>query len=128
MAKLTLEGREYIIAPFKIGSLRRAAPIIDRINATANSLTTLEGVFSSASDLIAVLAIGIEKLDPAMTGDVIEDMIGFGDMTMLRDAFQDVLREAGLISGEASAPLASEPEGALATASEASSTSSSPPA
>ena len=33
MALLTIAGRTFDIAPFKLGSLKRAAPLIDRINA-----------------------------------------------------------------------------------------------
>lgn len=117
MATLTIEGRSFEIAPYKLGALRKAAPHIDAINAAILSLDTLEGMLESMVHVVGVLAIGLVKIDPALTEDALADMVGMDDMPGLRDAMRDVLSEAGLApKGEAMAPTA--PEAADVGASE----------
>lgn len=128
MAKLTILGRDFEIAPYKLASMRRAAPFIDRINATAGSMTTLEGLTNAAGDFIAVLSIGLVKLDPELTPEMLEEELGIGDLAVMRDAFTAVMKESGLAAGEVPAPVASEAAGASSTNSGKSSTTSSPPA
>lgn len=112
MARLEIGGRSFEIAPYKLGSLRKAAPFIDRINASAGSLSTIEGMTDSTADILAVLSIGLQKLDPALTVEALEEMVGFDDLDVLREAFVAVLHEAGMKSaGEAKAPV-SAPTGA----------------
>lgn len=111
MAKLTIGERSFEIAPFKLRELRLAAPHIDAINDVAGALTTFEGLTQSARSIIEVLAIGIQKIDPSVTADALEDMLGMEDMVNLQVALTDVMEESGLAKkGEApaSAPMATE--------------------
>jgi hypothetical protein len=124
MARLEIGGRAFEIAPYKLGALRRAAPYIDRINANAGALGTIEGMTDSTADIVAVLSIGLQKLDPALTPEALEEMVGFDDLPALRDAFVDVLRESGMrAAGEAPAPSPAGGEGASTRSSALSSTS-----
>ena len=113
MASLTIAGRSFEIAPYKLGALRRAAPHIDAINASINaaSLADDDGVISIAAlfenteHIVAVIAIGLQKLDATLTAEVLDDMIGADDMPALGAALRDILAEAGLApKGEAAAP------------------------
>lgn len=124
MAKLIIGGQTYDIAPYKLGAMRKAAPHIDRVNATAGALTSIEGVIESVGELLAVLSIGLVKIDPALTPEHLEEEIfGLGDAPAVREAFQAVLLESGMLAGEATAPAtAPEAAGALTTDSEKSST------
>ncbi len=108
MAGLTIAGRSFEIAPYKLGALRRAAPHIDAINAGA-SISTVEGMMENIEHVIGVLAVGLTKIDPAMTAETLLDMVGIDDMAALSTALTDVLQESGLApKGEAMAP--SEPQ------------------
>lgn len=128
MAHLTILGREFDLAPYKLGALRRAAPHIDAMNAIGGALTTMEGMVESASHMIAIVAIGLEKLDPVMTAAHIEDEMGLDDLPALGAAVRDLLAESGLAAkGEAQA-TSPEPEEASSSSSETSSASSSPAA
>lgn len=131
MAKLTIAGREYDIAPYKLGDLRKAAPAIDRINATAGAITTIEGMAESSADLLAVLSIGLRKINDTLTPEYLEEIVGFDELPAISAAFSDLLAESGFKpAGEAKAPSASpeEAEGASSSSSESSSMSSSQPA
>lgn len=124
MARLELGGRAYDIAPYKLGALRRAAPAIDRINANAGSLGTIAGMTDSTADIVAVLSIGLQKLDPALTPEALEEMVGFDDLPALRDAFMALLSESGMrAAGEAPAPSPADGEGASTISSAPLSTS-----
>jgi hypothetical protein len=127
MAKLTVNGREFDIAPYNFADMIKAAPIIDQINATVSSLSSMSDLYRSAVDIIQVLAIGVAKIDPAVTAD--EIVAGLpGSAEALRDlqtVFSTLLRESGLQSGEVTAPTAPEiePAGASSTNSDTSSAS-----
>ncbi|GHH09370.1 hypothetical protein GCM10008023_05970 [Sphingomonas glacialis] len=118
MAKLTVSGREYDIAPFKLGAMKAAAPIIERINATIAAKgdgggTTLVDLTEMLGDFCAVLSIGLMKIDATLTPDHLEDELGFGDMPAIQAAFTAIMRESGLKSaGEVPAPAAGEAAGA----------------
>lgn len=118
MTKITLDGREFDIAPYKLGALRKAAPILDRINAASGSLDSMEVMVDSSADIIEVLVIGLAKIDPALTVDAILDMVGFGELPMIQRAFVELMQESGLApKGEATAPTAApEAVGALPSA------------
>jgi hypothetical protein len=124
MAKLTIDGRDYDIAPYKLNQMRKAAPFIDKINATAGAMNTMEGMYESAADLIEVLAIGVSKIDPAMTAEAIGDALSGSveELKALQVTFKDLLLESGLTPGEAKAPLAPVAEGASNSLSDESST------
>jgi hypothetical protein len=106
MAAITLIGREFDVAPYKIGAMRKASVLLDRINSTAGALTTLEGAVTAAGDMIALVSIGLVKIDPALTPEVLEEQVGMEDMTDLQNAVQTILAASGLKSGEAKAPSA----------------------
>lgn len=118
MATITIKGRAFELAPYMIGSMRRAAPFVDRINARAGTLATLEHIFENGRDLCEVVAIGLGKIEPAMTADAIEDQLGFEDMMALAQAYKEIMREAGFAPkgdapGEAEAPSGPAPGEAL---------------
>ena len=104
MATVTFAGRSFEIAPYKLGALRKAAPHIDAINAGA-SIETIEGLMDNAEHIVEIIAIGLVKIDPALTAAALDDLIGVDDMPVLGTAFRDILAEAGLTpKGEAKAP------------------------
>jgi hypothetical protein len=118
MTEITIGGRAFELAPFRLGGLRRAAAYLDRINARAatfdpeNPLAAgLEGALDSARDMCEVLAIALMKVDPACTADWIEEQLGIDDILELQQQFREVLIASGLAKkGEAQA--VSEPAGA----------------
>jgi hypothetical protein len=106
MVTVTLLGRDFDVAPYKLGALRKAAPIVERINTTAGSLTTFEGAVEAACELAALVSIGLVKLDPALTAEALEEQLGMEDMPALQKAALDILSVSGLSQGEAKAPTA----------------------
>ena len=118
MATVTILGGDREVAPYNIAMMRRAAPFIDRIQATAGALNTLAGMTDVAGDFCGVMAIGLSKVDPVLTQEYLEENLGLGDLNALRDAFVAILEESGLVpKGEAMALVAVEaPTGALPTA------------
>jgi hypothetical protein len=117
MARVIIAGRGFDLAPYKLAQLKAAAPFIDRINATQGALTSVEGMAASASDFLGVLAVGLMRIDPSLTLEALEEMVGLADIPSLRDGFMAVLVESGMIAGEIEAPAPAEPMGALPTAS-----------
>jgi hypothetical protein len=116
MAKLVIGGRSFEIAPYKLGAIRKAAPHIDAINASVQALEVdaegsvmpvggIVGLLENTEHIVAILAIGLQKIDPALTADALDDMIGPDDMAALGIALRDILAESGLApKGEAMAP------------------------
>ena len=96
MTIIAILGREFDVAPYKLGAMRVAAPLIDRVNATAGSLSTLEGLTASMQDIASVVSIGLVKLDPTLTPEYLVDQLGLDDMPALQRAFGDIIRDAGL--------------------------------
>jgi hypothetical protein len=72
---------------------------------------------ASASDFLGVLAVGLMRIDPSLTLEALEEMVGLADIPSLRDGFMAVLVESGMIAGEIEAPAPAEPTGALPPAS-----------
>lgn len=106
--------------PLNFCALRKAAPHIDAINAggggflmgpdgsmPANAMQTMVEL---ASAMIAVVALAVQRVDPAVTPESLEEALSFADMANLRIAFRDVLLASGLSSGEAEAPATGTPE------------------
>lgn len=109
MVKVTLLGREFDVAPYKLGALKQAAPFVDRVNAKAGALTTLEGALDVAADLVGFVQIGLAKVDPALTVESMLDEIGYDEMPALQVAFRDILQASGLKpKGEAPAPVVAD--------------------
>ena len=50
----------------------------DRINATAGSRSTLEGLVSWAGDVITVIAAGLVKVEPTLTEEELNEQLGGG--------------------------------------------------
>lgn len=113
MTKVAIAGRDYDIAPYKIAQLRKAAPFIEKVNATAGSLSSIEGAVEVMGDLVGFLAVGIAKIDPSVTVDQLEEEIGFDDLPAIQRAFLDIMAESGFKPGEAKAASdMAEPEAA----------------
>ena len=113
MARLDIMGRSFEIAPYKLGALRKAAPHIDAINITAGALTSVEGMMESQHHTLAVLLIGLQKVDPSITAEMLDDEVGLDDIPSLVSCFQTIMIESGLAApGEAKAPSAPQAEGA----------------
>jgi len=113
MAKLTILGRDFDIAPYKLGDLRKAAPFIDAIQKRSEGGTGLVDVLDSAFDLLNVMSIGLVRIDPELTPDYLEANVGMDDFVAMQASFLDVTKESGLKSaGEVKAPVAAKPAGA----------------
>ena len=114
MATLVIGGRSFEIAPYKLGALRKAAPHIDAINASVQAMETdgsdvvsggIVGLLENTEHIIAIVAIGLQKIDPTMTAEALDDIIGPDDMSAFGIALRDILAESGLApKGEAMAP------------------------
>jgi len=103
MAILTIGGRSFDIAPYKLGDLKKAAKHIDAMNEVDASF---EGAVQSGSDALAILLVGIKKLDPAMSLEELENMTGMEDLPHIASVTRTLLEESGLAKGEATAPPA----------------------
>ena len=105
MAKLTIAGREFDLAPLKLGQLKQAAPFIDKINARGAVLDTVEGMMESSSDICSALAVATIRVDAQCGIDWLLENVGFADLPAISAAFRDLLTESGLApAGEAGAP------------------------
>lgn len=112
MAIIHILGRDFAIAPYKLGELRRAAPYIDNIQRNSDG-GSLSGLMDSALDLLNVLSIGLVKIDPMLTPDYLEANVSMDEFVRLQAAFVALSEESGLTrKGEATAPPAPAPEGA----------------
>lgn len=119
MAKITLMGRDFDVAPYMIAELEEAAPFIDRINATPGSVTSVTGGVAATVDLIGFLAVGLSRVDPALTADEIKKRVGLADIAAMQTAFNEILTDSGLgAKGEAMAPSAPAPAEASESSSE----------
>lgn len=113
MAIIHILGRDFAIAPYKLGELRRAAPFIDNIQRKADGSGLLSDLMDSAVDLLNVLSIGLVKIDPMLTADYLEANVSMDEFARLQTAFVALSAESGLTrKGEATAPPAPAPEGA----------------
>ena len=92
MATLTLAGRSYTIAPFRLRELRLAAPHIDRLAARKGPLASVEAVAETAADMLSVLAVGLA--DASL--ESLQAEVALDDLERLRAAFDAVMAEAGL--------------------------------
>lgn len=133
MAKVTLMGREWELAPYKLGAMIDAAPYIDAQKQRQSMLEQRAGVVISPGDTGAVLAekinkmvaastltenmqnladavrilhVGIAKIDPTITADALIDDVDPTPecMAILMAAVNAVLNNSGMRPGEAKAP------------------------
>jgi hypothetical protein len=127
---LDIEGRPYGVAPYKIAELRKAAPHIDRMNELVRAAKELhaenekrkaEGqdalppTMASAMELLhescEILAIGLVKVDPAMTAEQLESLVDLTFQPTLQNAIRELMASSGLSSkGEATALSTSSAE------------------
>ncbi len=115
-------GREFGIAPYKLGAMKRAAPAIDAMNAIAGAFSTMAGMTAALGYALDVLFVGLHAVDPALTRDSLDDAFGIDDAPRIMSAVQEVLAASGLQpKGEAPAPPAAPAEGALPSSLETSS-------
>jgi hypothetical protein len=142
---LEIEGRSYGIAPYKIAELRQAAPHVDRMNelvreakalieANAKRIEAGEQPLApsmvSAMELLhetcEIVAVGLAKVDPAMTAEHLESIVDLSFQPSLQTAVAELMRSSGLASkGEATALSASQTEEGADEASQSSSAGSS---
>lgn len=141
MANITVKGRDFAIAPYMLGSMIAAAPFVDAMKArqaevevragvaflpgdlpaeraaktqAVTATMTLVETMANLRDVVEILHIGVAKIDPAITvDDMLEAYAPTGeDMSLLMVAMNEVLRRGGLQSGEAKAPVTTDPTGA----------------
>lgn len=116
MATIHILGRDFAIAPYKLGELRRAAPFIDNIQRKTDGSGSLSDLMDSAVDLLNVLSIGLLKVDPMLTAEYLEANVSMDEFVGLQSAFLDLSEESGLKrKGEASALTDTAPAGASST-------------
>lgn len=101
MATLTLGGRVYEIAPFRLRELRLAAPHIDRLAARQGPPGSVAAVAEAAADMLAVLAAGL----PGVAGEELQAAASLDDLEGLRSTFDTVMAEAGTIGAGATQTL-----------------------
>jgi hypothetical protein len=90
-----LQGREFILAPYTLGALRRAAPYIDKVNAAALSCTSFGDRIAMSLDLLAVVAIGLEQSDLGCTAERLAEDMSPAVIPELEVAYHCILAEAG---------------------------------
>lgn len=113
MATIHILGRDFAIAPYKLGELRRAAPFIDNIQRKTDGSGSLSDLMDSAVDLLNVLSIGLVKVDPILTPDYLEANVSMDEFVGLQTAFVELSEESGLQrKGEAAAPTEAATAGA----------------
>jgi len=116
MANIHVLGRDFAIAPYKLGELRRAAPFIDNIQRKTDGSGSLSDLMDSALDLLNVLSIGLVKIDPVLTADYLEANVSMDEFVGLQTAFLELSEESGLKrKGEATAPTEMASVGASST-------------
>jgi hypothetical protein len=137
MAIVHLLGRDIEVAPYKLSAMVRAAPIVDQINEWLKTFRDkaldpstgepIEGVIKveeltrAVGLLVSFVAIGLVKVEPALTEEALCEEFGIGDFPVLMTAYLAISRASGMGSstGEAQAPSgAAEPKAASKTASE----------
>lgn len=123
MADITILGRSFGIGRYNLGALRKAAPHIDAINAArreslaaSTGVANLEEVMGPVEHIVAIIAIGLVKIDPEFTADYLLENLNIEDMPTLGAALRAILVESGIqTSGEATAPTAPDPAAAGAS-------------
>jgi len=133
-AVVKLLGRDWEIAPYKLGSMIKAAEFVDAVKTrnekiverlgahvesgdTADDLrvkalqiaagTSLVEMMATIKDAVSVLHIGIAKLDPSVTVEQLLDDIDNTPeaMTSIIEAMNAVLGQSGMRPGELMAPV-----------------------
>jgi predicted deacylase len=130
---VTLLGREFHLAPYKLGQMIEAAPILDAQQARSAAIAERAGVsflptdpaderlaksaqitaamttaeaLAEAADAIRILHIGIARIDPSVTVEHLLDSVEASAESIgaIIAAMFGVLGHSGLIQGEAAAP------------------------
>jgi hypothetical protein len=126
IVNIEIEGQSYGVAPYKIAELRKVAPHVDRMNVLGREAKqrredqqklkeegkdreaeALNPTFASAMEMlhetIAILAVGLEKIEPNFTADYLETIWDPTYLGSLQEAAFAVLKGSGLTRGEATA-------------------------
>ena len=107
MVAVRLLGREFEIAPYTLGELRRIAPALDRIRALEQGTTGAS--IATACGLAAVVAVGLGRIDPSLTPAVLLDRLDLGDLPALEAACSQIIAASGIGTGRSSSSFASRP-------------------
>lgn len=108
MAKTTIGGVEYEVAPFGFRKMRLAAPHIDRVQAAFEPPVTNAAALDAAYDMLAIVAIGVDR--PEVTADTLAEAASMADVIALQTTFAAILEEAGLKPAGEGAPAAAPGE------------------
>ena len=93
------------LAPFKLGDLKKVAPIIDRINTRGDGIADFERTIDAVLDFATVISFSAIKADIECDADWFAEHVGFSDQAAIMIAFRDLLKDSGLApKGEAPAP------------------------
>ncbi|MDB5582924.1 MAG: hypothetical protein JWR80_8100 [Bradyrhizobium sp.] len=96
MVMFSILGREIEVAPYKLEALTAAAPFIDGLLASTESMKTLQGVMGGTGDFVRALSIGLQKVDPVFTPEYLAAQLDFTDITRLQAPFRELLQASGL--------------------------------
>ena len=109
MAKVTLKGVEYEIAPFMLEQIEQSARFIDQVNngyaAAKDGKPSMTQMAQIAAGLLGTFAVGIAKTHPTVTLEKLRGEISFAEAISQQASFRDILLEAGLVPlGKTGAP------------------------
>lgn len=117
--ELTIGGRAFAIAPFKMKELRRAAPFIEEMNTLAKRIDeqvkaheaanaelpedqrkpfeqNLNDLFALSRAMCEIIAVGLTKIDETLTADWLEEQVDLSYLASLQSASRELLRQSGL--------------------------------
>jgi len=141
MAMVTFLGRDFDIAPYRLGAMIEAAPFLDaqkeRTKAAQQragieflpsdddatrtlkaiqlaSANTMAEAMANMADAVRILHIGIARIDSSVTVQMLlDDVEPTADgIAKVLNAVRAVTSASGLVSGEAKAPDAAAPDAA----------------
>jgi hypothetical protein len=116
MVAVKIGDRSFEVAvPFKLRQIRQAAPHLDALNASAQTAETegsMVALGESLHHMLAAILPGIQKIDPSVSLDQLEDEFDPSHWSDLRAVFNAIFNGSGMAEGEATA--AAQPDGAAA--------------
>jgi len=102
MAKLTIGGVIYEVAPLGFKKIRAAAPLLKAAQDLLASNPDLIGVTDAAFEIMRIAAIAIDK--PDVTAESLEAGASFTESQGLVPFLNDLMEESGLSSPKGEAP------------------------